>query len=168
MKCIKKLVALTLAAVLALAMLTACSGTPSVPEATDEAKQIVDNINAVRTGNGLSALESNTAAMDVANKILALQEKKELGLISEEDYKKEKRELYVIQVDGRSSGGYITVVAPSSGVKSLTEKGWQEMYDVNDLRRSDCRIVRSAETKYVGVAIKQISNGKYIAVVMTY
>ena len=68
MKCIKKLVALTLAAVLALAMLTACGGTPSVPETTEETKQIVDNINAVRTENGLSALEINTAVTDVAQK----------------------------------------------------------------------------------------------------
>ena len=57
MKCIKKLVALTLAAVLALAMLTACSGTPSVQDTTEATKQVVDNINAVRTKNGLSALE---------------------------------------------------------------------------------------------------------------
>ena len=168
MKLGKKLLAVVLAAVLALAMLTACSGTPSVPEATDEAKQIVDNINAVRTKNGLSALESNTAAMDVANKIAALDEKSELNLISEEDYKKESRELRSIQVDGRSYDGYLTTISPSSGVKSLTEKSWQEMYDMNDLRRSDCRIVRSAKAKYVGVAMKQISNGKYITVVVTY
>ncbi len=168
MKCIKKLVALTLAAMLALAMLTACSGTPSVPEATDEAKQIVDNINAVRTKNGLSALESNTAAMDVANKIAALDEKRELNLISEEDYKKESRELRSIQVDGRSYDGYLTTISPSSGEKNLTEKFWQETYDRNNIRHSDCRIVRSANAKYVGVVIKQISNGRYITVVVTY
>lgn len=168
MKCIKKLVALTLAAVLALAMLTACSGTPSVPEATDEAKQIVDNINAVRTKNGLSALESNTAAMDVANKIAALHEKRELNLISTEDYTKEIRELDVIQVDGRGRDGNINVVGPSSGEKNLTEKFWQETYDRNNIRRSDCRIVRSANAKYVGVVIKQISNGKFITAIVTY
>ena len=49
MKCIKKLVALTLAAVLALTMLTACGGTPSVQDTTEATKQVVDNINAVRT-----------------------------------------------------------------------------------------------------------------------
>ena len=168
MKCIKKLVALTLAAMLALAMLTACSGTPSVPEATDEAKQVVDNINAVRTKNGLSALESNTAAMDVANKIAALDEKRELNLISEEDYKKESRELDSIQVDGRSRDGYLTIISPSSGEKNMTEKFWQETYDWNNIRRSDCKIVRSANAKYVGVVIKQISNGKFITVIVTY
>ena len=168
MKCIKKLVALTLAAMLALAMLTACSGTPSVPEATDEAKQIVDNINAVRTKNGLSALESNTAAMDVANKIAALHEKRELNLISTEDYTKEIRELYLIQVDGRGCDGDLISVSHRSGEKYLTEKFWQEKYDFNNMDFSACRIVRSAEAKYVGVVIKQISNGEYFTVVMTY
>ena len=171
MKCIKKLVALTLAAVLALAMLTACSGTPSVPEATDEAKQVVDNINAVRTKNGLSALESNTAAMDVANKIAALHEKRELNLISTEDYTKEIRELDVIQVDGRGRDGNINVVSHSSGEKVLTEKfwqDWQEEYDKNYMGYGGCRIVRSAKAKYVGVAIKKISNDRYITVVVTY
>lgn len=168
MKCIKKLVALTLAAVLALAMLTACSGTPSVPEATDEAKQIVDNINAVRTKNGLSALESNTAAMDVANKILALAEKQQLNLISEENYQKEMRELEAIQVADRSNIGFLATTANSSGKTVLTKEDWQRTYDFNNMARSDCRIVRSAEAKYVGVTIKQISNGKYITVVVTY
>ena len=168
MKCIKKLVALTLAAVLALAMLTACSGTPSVPDKTEEAKQIVDSINAVRTENGLSALESNTAVMDVANKIAALREKDELSLISKEDYKKESGELRAIQVDGRSRDGYVETADSSVGEMFLTKEYWQRTYDLNNMRYSDCRIVRSADAKYVGVAIKQISNGKYVTVVVTY
>ena len=168
MKCIKKLVALTLAAVLALAMLTACSDTPSVPETTEETKQIVDNINAVRTENGLSALEINTAAMNVANKILAVQEKKKLDLISEENYQKEMRELYAIKVAGRSYIGYLATTTRSSGEKSLTKEDWQKTYDSNKMNYSDCRIVRSADAKYVGVVMKQISNGKYITVIVTY
>ena len=168
MKCIKKLVALTLAAVLALTMLTACGGTPSVPEETEETKQIVDNINAVRTENGLSALESNTAAMDVANKILAVQEKKKLDLISEEKYQKEMRELGAIQVAGKSRIGYLATTTTSSGEKVLTKEDWQKTYDLNKIGYSDCRIVRSADAKYVGVVMKQISNGKYITVVVTY
>lgn len=168
MKSFKKLIAITLAAVLALAMLTACSGISSMPDKTEEAKQIVDNINAVRTKNGLSALESNTAAMDVANKIAAVQEKKELLLISEEDCKKKLGELASIQVDGRSRDGYLIGVSLFSGEKSLTEKSWQRIYDMHNIRRSDRRIVRSANAKYVGVVIKQISNGRYITVVVTY
>ena len=168
MKWFKKLIAITLAAVLALAMLTACSGTPSVPEETEEAKQVVDNINAVRTKNVLSALEVNTAATDIANKMMAVKEKKELSLISEEDYKKEMRELYAIQVGGRSYNGYLTAVSPISGEKILTEKSWQETYDMNNIRYSGCRIVRSANAKYVGVVMKQMSNGKYITAVVTY
>lgn len=174
MKWFKKLIAITLAAVLALAMLTACGGISSMPDKTEEAKQIVDNINAVRTKNGLSALESNTAAMDVANKIAAVQEKRELRLISEEDCKKELGELASIQVDGRSRDGDLIVVSFYSGKEKLTEKRWQETYDRNNIRRSDCRIVRSADAKYVGVVIKKISNdryilnGRYITVVVTY
>ena len=174
MKWFKKLIAITLAAVLALAMLTACSGISSMPDKTEEAKQVVDNINAVRTKNGLSALEVNTAAMDVANKIAAVQEKRELRLISEGDCKKKLGELASIQVDGRSRDGDLIVVSFYSGKEKLTEKRWQETYDRNNIRRSDCRIVRSADAKYVGVVIKKISNdryilnGRYITVVVTY
>ena len=168
MKWFKKLVAITLAAVLALAMLTACSGISSMPDKTKEAKQIVDNINAVRTKNGLSALEVNTDAMDVANKIAAVKEEKELWLISEEDCKKKLGELASIQVDGRSRDGDLIVVSLYSGEKSLTKRRWQRTYDRNNMERLDRRIVRSANAKYVGVVIKQISNGRYITVVVTY
>ena len=106
--------------------------------------------------------------MDVANKIAAVQEKKELLLISEEDCKKKLGELASIQVDGRSRDGDLIRVFLFSGEKSLTEKRWQEAYDKNNIRRPDCRIVRSANAKYVGVVIKQISNGRYITVVVTY
>ena len=168
MKWFKKLIAITLAAVLALAMFTACSGISSMPDKTEAAKQVVDNINAVRTKNGLSALEVNTAATDIANKIAAVQEKKELLLISEEDCKKKLGELASIQVDGRSRDGELIGVFLFSGEKSLTEKTWQRIYDMHNIRRSDRRIVRSANAKYVGVVIKQISNGRYITVVVTY
>ena len=167
MKCIKKLVALTLAAVLALAMLTACGGTPSVQDTTEKTKQIVDNINAVRTENGLSELEINTVATDVANKILELKEKKALNLIPEEDYQTKWRELNAIQVDGRSQNGYVSVSSTSSSEKAMGKEDWQKNYDRNE-DDSICRIVRSAKAKYVGVAMKQLSNGKYLAVVVTY
>lgn len=168
MKWFKKLIAITLAAVLALAMFTACSGISSMPDKTEAAKQIVDNINAVRTKNGLSALEVNTAAMDVANKIAAVREEKELRLISAEDCNKKLEELASIQVDGRSRDGYLIGVSFFSGEESLTEKTWQGIYDMHNIRRLDRRIVRSANAKYVGVVIKQISNGRYITVVVTY
>ena len=164
----QKLVALTLAAVLALTMLTACGGTPSVQDTTEATKQIVDNINAVRTENGLSALEINTAVTDVAQKYLAVQEKKKLNLISEENYKKEMRELSAIKVAGRSYIGYLATTTDSSGEKSLTKEAWQKTYDSGKVNYSDYRIVHSADAKYVGVVMKQISNGKYITVVVTY
>ena len=168
MKCIKKLVALTLAAVLALAMLTACGGTPSVPEVTEETKQIVADINAVRTENGLSALEINTAAMDVAQKELALQEKKELNLISTENFLKEWMELSAVKVDGRSSCGHDAKSGDSFSGLYMSKAYWQGMYNMNNMDFGACRIVRNAEAKYLGVAVKQLSNGKYLGIVVTY
>ena len=166
MKCIKKLVALTLAAVLALTMLTACGSTPSVPETTEETKQIVDNINAVRTENGLPALEINTAVTDVAQKYLALKEKKELNLISEEDYNKAWNEVRSIQVAGKLHSYYIVMTSlTQSGEKSMTKKFWQEEYDG---KYGVSRIVSDAGTKYVGIAMKQISNGKFVTAVVSY
>lgn len=167
MKCIKKLVALTLAAVLALAMLTACGGTPSVPEAAEATKQIVDNINAVRTENKLSALKINTAATDVASKIVALQEKKVLKQVSDEDYKTEMKTLTSLQVGGKGNIGFYTLFSLSSGEKTLTKEYWQELYDL-DKMNTICAIVRNADAVYVGVAMKQLSNGEYITVVVTY
>ena len=169
MKWFKKLAAAVLVAALALAMLTACSGISSMPDKTKEAKQIVDNINAVRTKNGLSALEVNTDAMDVANKIAAVKEEKELWLISAEDCEKKLEELASIQVDGRSRDSDLIDVSLYSGEENLTERRWQKIYDKNNIRRPDCRIVRSANAKYIGVVIKKVSyNGRYITVVVTY
>lgn len=168
MKWFKKLAAAVLVAALALAMLTACGGISSMPDKTEEAKQVVDNINAVRTKNGLSALEVNTAATDIANKMMEVKEKKELWLISERDYKKKLEELASIQVDGRSRDNDLIVVSFISGEKVLTEKNWQGTYDRNNIRFSSCRIVRSTNAKYVGVVMKQISNGMCITVVVTY
>ena len=168
MKCIKKLVALTLAAVLALAMLTACGGTPSVPEVTEETKQIVADINAVRTENGLSALESNTAAMDVANKYLALQEKKALNQISAENFQKEWMQLAITRVDGRHSDGYDSKSGDSFSGLYMSKAYWQGMYNMNNMDFGACKIVRSTKAKYLGVAVKQFSNGEYCAIVVTY
>ena len=55
MKCIKKLVALTLAAVLALAMLTACGGTPAEPLTQpdiNKGKEIAAALNEARVAAG--------------------------------------------------------------------------------------------------------------------
>ena len=161
MKCIKKLVALTLAAVLALTMLTACGGTPSVQDTTEATKQVVDNINAVRTENGLSALEVNTDATDVASKIVALQ------LVSDEDYTTEMKTLTSLQVGGKGRVGFYTLVSTSSGEKTLTKEYWQKLYD-SDKMNSICRIVTYADAAYVGAVMKQISNGKFITVIVTY
>ena len=168
MKCIKKLVALTLAAVLALAMLTACGGTPSVPEETEETKQVVDNINAVRTENGLPALKTIPAATDVANKIAALREKKLLNQISEEDYKKESSELYSIQVDGKTFKGSVSMNSTGSCEENITKEYCQKKYDENNMERIMSRIMRSSDLTYVAVANRKMSNGKFVSVIIAY
>ena len=168
MKCIKKLVALTLAAVLALAMLTACSDTPSVPEETEETKQVVDNINAVRTENGLPALKTIPAATDVANKIAALREKKLLNLISEEDYRKESSKLYSIQVDGKAFKGSLSMNSMGSCEENITKEFCQRYYDENNMERVMGKIMRSSDLTYVAVANKKMSDGTFVVVVMAY
>ncbi len=168
MKCIKKLVALTLAAVLALAMLTACGGTPSVPEETEETKQVVDNINAVRTENGLPALKTIPAATDVANKIAALREKQLLNLISEEDYRKESSKLYSIQVDGKKFKGSLSINSMGSCEENITKEYCQRHYDENNMERVMGKIMRSSDLMYVAVANRKMSNGKFVSVVIAY
>ena len=162
MKCIKKLVALALAAVLALTMLTACGGTPSVPEETEATQQVVDNINAVRTKNGFPA------ATDVANKIAALREKKLLNLISEDEYQTEWRKLYTIPVEGKKCNGYMSINTGVSCEEYMTKDYCQKKYDENDLQRIFGRIMRSSDLTYVAVANKKMSNGTFVFVVMAY
>ncbi len=168
MKCIKKLVALTLAAVLALAMLTACGGTPSVPEATDATKQVVDNINAVRTENGLSALKTTPEATDVVNKLAALREKELLNLISEEDYRAETSKLYAIRVDGKIFNGSMSVNSAVSCEECMTKDYCQKEYEGNNLKWIFGRIMRSSDLTYVAVANRKMSNGTFVIVVMAY
>ena len=168
MKCIKKLVALTLAAVLALTMLTACGGTPSVPEETEATQQVVDNINAVRTENGLSALKTTPEATDVVNKLAALREKKLLNLISEEDYRAETSKLYAIRVDGKIFNGSMSVSTGVSCEEYMTKDYCQKKYDENDLQGIFGRIMRSSDLTYVAVANRKMSNGKFVFVVMAY
>ena len=168
MKCIKKLVALALAAVLALAMLTACGGTPSVPEETEATQQVVDNINAVRTENGLPALKTTPEATDVVNKLAALREKKLLNLISEEDYRAETSKLYAIRVDGKIFNGSMSVSTGVSCEEYMTKDYCQKKYDENDLQGIFGRIMRSSDLTYVAVANRKMSNGKFVFVVMAY
>ena len=80
MKCIKKLVALTLAAVLALAMLTACSGTPapSAPlhETSKEVRtQVLNGLNKTRAELGKPDLKENAEVDLLAERYMAALKK---------------------------------------------------------------------------------------------
>ena len=142
--------------------------TPSVPEETEATQQVVDNINAVRTKNGLSALKTIPAATDVANKIAALREKKLLNLISEDEYQTEWRKLYTIPVEGKKCNGYMSINTGVSCEEYMTKDYCQKKYDENDLQRIFGRIMRSSDLTYVAVANKKMSNGTFVFVVMAY
>ena len=139
-----------------------------MPEATEATKQVVDNINAVRTENGLPALKTIPAATDVANKIAALREKKILNLISEDDYQTEWRKLYTIQVEGKKCNGYMSINTGVSCEEYLTKDYCQKKYDENDLQRIFGRIMHSSDLTYVAVVNKKMSNGTFVFVVMAY
>ncbi len=161
MKCIKKLVALTLAAVLALAMLTACSGIPSVPDTSEQAKQIVDSINAVRTENGMEALKTNPTATDVAVKMLNLYVKRYQNEITEEEYKTKRDKLRDIRVEGKYNYGSMMGTEEASGEYILKKDTWTKRYDKD-------KLAFGSRGEYIGVAVKIMSNGKRATVILYY
>ena len=167
MKCIKKLVALTLAAVLALAMLTACSGTPSVPEETEETKQIVDNINAVRTKNGLSKLRINATATETAAQWGTLHDRYRRKEITWDTFKDQCQVYGSVQVEGRRYSGYLPMFITMPPKEHLTESYWQRMYDEN---KDYCGtwVVTAPDTSYIGVSIQKAVDGQYVIVILTY
>lgn len=72
-----------------------------------------------------------------------------------------------LQVGGKGRVGFYTLVSTSSGEKTLTKEYWQKLYD-SDKMNSICRIVTYADAAYIGAVMKQISNGKFITVIVTY
>ena len=170
MKCIKKLVALTLAAVLALAMLTACDGSSNVPNATEQAEQMVSNINAVRTENGLEALKTNPTATDVAAKMVDLYVKRYQNEITEEEYKTKRNELRNIQVEGKHNYGSMTMDDKVSTENFLKKDAWTKMYD-NEKKMYDTEkysLAFGSRGEYIGAAVKTMSNGKMVAIIVFY
>ena len=169
MKFGKKLLAVVLAAVLALAMLTACGGdVPTTPVEEEKIQQVVDAINAVRTKNGLSELQVNATAVDVADKKATLYDKYQRKAITENEYKEQSSTLDAISVGGKRYSGYIATRSQTSPEMFMTEEYWQKKYDEGNTRYSDNRIVLDANTTYIGVSIKATVDGKFVAVILTY
>ncbi len=165
MKCIKKLVAVALAAVLALAMLTACDGSSNVPNATEQAEQIVNSINEVRTQNGLEALKTNTTATDVAAKMVDLYVKSYQNEITKEEYKTKRDELRNIQVEGKYHYGTMTLHDKASGENILTKDAWTKKYANKD---KAAKLAFGSRGEYIGAAVKTMSNGKMVAIIVFY
>ena len=154
MKCIKKLVALTLAAVLALTMLTACGGNtvPGTSGMAESEQKIVNAINAVRTKNGLSALKINEEVTEIARKKENIDEQQEKRIITFDEYKKQMKELHTISVEGRSFSGFETKITRISVAEAMTEGYWQKVYDEGDRGKSSVKIVTDPNTVYIGIS----------------
>ena len=168
MKCIKKLVALTLAAVLALAMLTACGGdVPTTPVEKSEAQEIVDNINAVRTKNGLSKLRINATATETAAQWGTLHDRYRRKEITWDTFNDQCQVYGSVQVEGRRYRGYLPMFISISPKEHLTEAYWQRMYDEN---KDYCGtwVVTAPDTSYIGVSIQKAVDGQYVIVILTY
>ena len=168
MKCIKKLVALTLAAVLALTMLTACGGkVPTTPVEKIEAQEIVDNINAVRTKNGLSELRINATATETAAQWGTLHDQYRRKEITWDTFNDQCQVYGSVQVEGRRYRGYLPMFITMSPKDHLTESYWQGMYDEN---RDYCGtwVVTDPDTSYIGVSIQKAVDGQYVIVILTY
>lgn len=169
MKLGKKLLAVVLAAVLALAMLTACGGDSSaVPVEKEKMQQVVDNINAVRVKNGLPELEVNAAAEEIADQKATLYDKYQRKAITESQYKEQNNTLDNILVDGKRYSGYVATRSIKSAETFMTEEYWQKKYDEGELYHSSTRIVTDPNTTYIGVSIKKAVDGRFVAVVLTY
>ena len=157
MKCIKKLVAVALAAVLALAMLTACGGNMAPSGGivmTESMQKCVDNINAVRTRNGLSELKINTTAMEMAKRGENLYKQRMDKTITEDDWIKQSYALRNIPVEGRECRGFIEIPTMSWLPEEwFTEEEWQNMYDERDETSCATQIVIDPDAAYIGISV---------------
>ena len=165
MKWFKKLVAVALAAVLALAMLTACGGISSMPDKTEEAKQVVNLINEVRKENGLEALKTNPAATDVAVKMADLYVKMYNREIAYEEYKTGREALRNIQVEGKPYIDSESLVDKFSCIHLLSKETWTERYTDNEYKDE---IAFAPQAEYIGVAIRNRGDARMVAVIIVY
>lgn len=168
MKFGKKLLAVVLAAMLALAMLTACGGdVPAAPVEKSEAQEIVDNINAVRTKNGLSELKMNTTATETAAQWATLHDQYRRDEITWDTFNDQCQVYGGVQVEGRRYSGYLPMYSTMSPKDFFTEERWQKMYDENK-DYCDTWVVTDPDTAYIGVSIQKAVDGQYVIVILTY
>ena len=126
MKCIKKLVALTLAAVLALTMLTAC-GESGVQVDLQKSKEIADVINARRAAGEKSDLVlSEEASLLLGNwaKTAAANKNNSSAAVAREKVARDsaRTEVKKLTFDGKSVSRVISYTFYTADVKSALEK----------------------------------------------
>ena len=126
MKCIKKLVALTLAAVLALTMLTAC-GESSVQVDLQKSKEIAGVINERRAAGEKSELVlSEEASLLLGNwaKAAAANKNNSTSAAAKEEAARDRARTEVkrLTFDGKSVSRVVSYTFYTSDVKSALEK----------------------------------------------
>ena len=166
MKKMKRLVAILLAGVLALAMLTACGeesgGSKSFAQQVEEA--------AIRSYNA-SVSENSQLSNDSAlrNRAMAMLNKiDENGMIGSDD-------ALVFEAAADSGVGTVTVIlAGNLGVDPVDNKipaieiTAAELEKMNNAKGTETDTNRYGEVKAIGVAAKTINGKTYIAYGMTY
>lgn len=170
MKLGKKLLAVLLAAVLALTVLTAC-GSDTVPNAsgmTESEQKIVEAINAVRTKNGLSALKVNKEVTEIARKKGNLDEQQEKDIITFDEYQTQVRALYNSSVEGRSYSGFVTKTTRRAIVEATTEEYWQKEYAEGNRGVSSVKIVTDPNAVYIGVSSRVAVNNESHVTIFVY
>ena len=168
MKFGRKLLAVVLAAVMVLTMLTACGGeTPAAPVEKDSIQNVVDNINAVRIKNGLSKLKINTTATETADQWATLHDQYRRNEITWDTFNDQCQVYNNVLVEGRRYSGYLPMNSSMPPEYFLTEERWQNMFDENR-NYCDTWIVTDPDTIYIGVCVKKAVDGKFVTVILTY
>ena len=127
MKCIKKLVALTLAAVLALAMLTACGG-GGVQVDLQKSREILGVVNERRTAGGKSELALSEEASLLLGDLARVSATSGGGNLEETTYKNTRAKVFDLAIDGKKVSrvdAYIFYHTPVSDVKNVVERNPQ-------------------------------------------
>ena len=156
MKCIKKLVALTLAAVLALTMLTACGGTsaPSAPlheTSTEVRTQVLNGLNKTRAELGKPDLKENAEVDLLAERYMAALKKCGANW-NDTDMKNTRSELVeearALKIDGAEVTITMAQVRYTEGTdKPLVDGGYFGL--------------DKTEADYVGIAVDNIGSKTY-------
>lgn len=173
MRYCKKFLAVVLAAVLALTMLTACGGgtKPSGVDLEAQKQQLIASINAVRVKNGQPKLEENAEADKIAQKYVELQKQRNDDAITYEEYTQQTIQLSRTKLYGQEKKGYYLTNSPEVPAVKMDTTYWQNQYDTGLVAASDVAIVRDREgepSQWIGVVVLQEEDDWFITAIVTY